>query len=295
MDTQTSGENLYPITLTRKITDIHCGGFSIDEESALGFAKGELFEMPNELFHLVTLHKKNFANNLNKYKAKILENNSGYKLVAPNVYVHTTATVDSTVAFNTEAGIIVIEKDVKVEPFTYLVGPVRIDAGARVHSHANLGNSYIGKVSGVGGEIKNTVFESYSNKSHHGFLGDAYVGSWVNIGGGTSFSNVKNTYGTVKLAGVETGELHMGPIVADYVKTAINISVYTGKIIGVGAHIYGTVTTDVPNFVNYYAKDNMTEIPIDITEKIAIRMMERRGVKFSNDDKELLINLYKNE
>jgi UDP-N-acetylglucosamine diphosphorylase/glucosamine-1-phosphate N-acetyltransferase len=286
---------LYPVTLTRKIADIHCGGFSITEEGALGFAPAELFTEPKELFELITLHKKNFANNLNKYKTKILNSNYEYKALAPDVYAHTHAHVDESVVFNTEKGIIVIEKDVKILPFTYLVGPLRIDENATINPHANIGGSYIGKFCKVGGEIANSVFESFSNKAHAGGMYDAYIGSWVNIGGGTFNSNLKNTYGTIKMGGVETNEQFIGCIIADHAKIAINTSIYTGKIIGVGAHIYSTVTTDVPNFVNYYGKDNTTMIPIEVTEKIATRMMERRGIKFSDVDKNLLINLYKNE
>lgn len=291
----TLNSKLYPITLTRQITDIHSGGFSATEEIALGFTKGELFETPTELFHLITLHKKNFASNLNKYKNKVLENNPEYKTIAPNVYAHTSANIDSSVVYNTGSGIIVIEKDATVLPFTYLVGPLRIDDNVTISPHSYIGFSYIGKNCKVGGEIINSVFEQYSNKAHAGGMYYAYVGSWVNIGGGTYNSNLKNTYGTIKMNGIETGEQFIGCIIADHAKTAINTSIYTGKVIGVGAHIYSTVTTDVPNFVNYYSKDNMTKIPIDVTEKIAARMMERRGVNFGEVDKNLLINLYKNE
>ncbi|MDQ5971621.1 MAG: UDP-N-acetylglucosamine diphosphorylase / glucose-phosphate thymidylyltransferase [Patescibacteria group bacterium] len=286
---------LYPITLTRKITDIHSGGFSMSEEEALGLAKGGLFIEPRELYELITIHKKSFANNLNNYKTKILENNPEYKILAPNVYIHTTALVDASVVFNTEKGVVVIEKDAKILPFTYLVGPLRIDENVTVSPHAHISGSYIGKFCKVGGEIVNSVFEQYSNKAHTGGMYDAYIGSWVNIGGGTSNSNLKNTYGTIKMAGVETNEQFIGCIIADHAKTTINVSIYTGKVIGVGAHIYSTVTTDVPNFVNYYSKDNTTVIPIEVTEKIATRMMERRGIKWSDEDKNLLIKLYKNE
>ena len=39
-------KNLWPVTLTRKISDIHAGGFSMEEEKALGFKEGELFKIP---------------------------------------------------------------------------------------------------------------------------------------------------------------------------------------------------------------------------------------------------------
>ncbi len=269
------------ISHIHKISDMHVGGF-------------ENIENPKELFELITLHKKKFANNLQNYKNKILESNN-YKEIQSGVFVHKNATLSDHIVFSTEKGIIVIEEHATILPFSYLVGPLRIDEGATINPHSDIGGSYIGKFCKIGGEVKNSVFEQYSNKAHAGGMYDAYVGSWVNIGGGTSNSNLKNTYGTIKMAGVETGEQFLGCVIADHAKTAINTSIYTGKVIGVGAHIYGTVTNDVPNFVNYYSKDNMTKIPIEVTEKIATRMMERRGVQFGEVDKNLLINLYKNE
>ncbi|MBP6931277.1 MAG: hypothetical protein KBD48_02450 [Candidatus Pacebacteria bacterium] len=284
-------EKLWPITLTRKISDIHCGGFTMAEEESLSFKAGELFEAPNELFELVTFHKKNLSTNLNKYKEVIIKNND-YTEVRPGVFAHAGAVIDEQVVFNTKNGLVIIEKGAHINPFNYISGPVRIDESATINPHSNISNSYIGKYCKVGGEVSNSIIESYSNKGHHGYLGDSYVGSWVNIGGGASTSNLKNTYGKIKLGGVETGEQFLGSIIADHAKIAINVSIYTGKIIGTGAHIYGTVETDVPKFVNYFNKDKMTEIPIEITEKIAERMMSRRKVQFTEEDKKMLKYAY---
>jgi UDP-N-acetylglucosamine diphosphorylase/glucosamine-1-phosphate N-acetyltransferase len=285
-------KNLWPITLTRKISDIHSGGFSAEEEKALGFAEGELFEIPTHLHELIMFHKKNLGRNLELYKEKVLKNNPEYKEIQKGVYQHTSTLMHEQVVFNSNDGIIVIEKDVKVEPFTYLVGPLRIDEGVMISAHSNIANTYIGKFSKVGGEIKNTVFEGFSNKVHHGFLGDAYVGSWVNIGAGATFSNMKNTLGTIKLSGIETGDMHIGPIVADYVKVAINASIYTAKIIGVNAHLYGTVTEDVPSFTNYLNKDNLVLLPIDMAVTTAERMCTRRNITLSEEARKVLSYAY---
>lgn len=290
----TNSKNLHPLTLTHKVEDIHTGGFSQKEEGELGFTLGELFTVPSTLHELVALHKKNFANNLKKYEEKVLSNNPNYKQVENGVYIHETAQVHSSTIFNTEKGIVVIEKDAKILPFSYVVGPTRISETATVNPHSYISGSYIGMSAKVGGEVAGSVIESYSNKAHIGGLYDAYVGSWVNIGGGTSNSNLKNTYGTIKVSGVETGEQFLGCIICDHVKTAINTSIYTGKVIGVGAHIYGTVTNDVPNFVNYYSKDKFDKIPLDVVYKIAERMMARRDVKLTDEDKNLLELIYKN-
>ena len=288
----TSEEKLYPITLTRALTDIHVGGFSQSEESSLGFQNGELVQMPNELFELVTFHKKNFTKNLELYKNKILTKNSDYKEIQKNVFIHTNAIVDASTIFNTEKGIVIIEKNVKVLPFSFLVGPLRLDENATVNPHSNISGSYIGKYSKVGGELINTTIENYSNKGHYGFVGDSYIGSWVNIGGGTSTSNMKNTYGKIKMARVESGEQFLGSIMADHVKTAINTSIYTGKIIGPASHIYGTVTTDVPAFTNYISKDNLVLLPLEIAATTAERMMKRRNIEISDEDKKMLSYAY---
>ena len=39
----------------------------------------------------------------------------------------------------------------------------------------------------------------YSNKQHSGFLGHAYLGSWVNLGADTNNSDLKNNYSNVKV------------------------------------------------------------------------------------------------
>ncbi len=285
-------DKLWPITLTRTISDIHSGGFSIEEEESLGFKVGELFEIPKELHELVVFHKKNLGRNLNLYKEKYLVSNGEYKEVKPNVFIHESAQIDEQVIFNTNDGVIVIEEGAHIMPFSYLVGPLRIDEKSIVHPHSYISNSYIGKVSKIGGEVKNTVFESYSNKGHYGFLGDAYVGSWVNIGGGASASNLKNTYGTIKQNGIDTGEICLGPIIACHVKIAMNASIYTGKVLGVSAHIYGTVTCDVPSFTNYASQNNMTILPLEVATKIAERMQKRRNIEITEEEKAMLSYAY---
>jgi glucose-1-phosphate thymidylyltransferase len=285
-------DKLWPITLTRTISDIHSGGFSINEEKELGFKEGELFEKPTELWEVITFHKKNLGRNLNLYKEKILREDSNYTEKEDGVFIHASAQVHQSTVFDTKDGIIVIEANVQVKPFTYFVGPLRIRESATIAPHAYIGQSVIGKYCKIGGEVFGMVIEDYSNKTHHGCVADGYIGSWVNLGGGTSSSSLKNTYGKVKLGGIETGEDFIGPIIADHVKTAINTSIYTAKIIGVNSHIYGTVTCDVPSFSNYISKDNMTILPLEIAIKIAEKMQARRNTKITEEDKAVLSYSY---
>ena len=95
----------------------------------------------------------------------------------------------------------------------------------------------------VGGEIGGTIFQSYSNKSHDGHLGDSFVGEWVNIGAGSDNSNLLNTYGEVIVrlepdgGLVRTGRQFWGSILGDHVKLAIGTRLMTGTTVGTGAMI----------------------------------------------------------
>ncbi|WP_188596911.1 hypothetical protein [Thermocladium modestius] len=117
----------------------------------------------------------------------------------------------------------------------------------------------------VGGEVKNSVLDKGSRKPHHGYLGDSYLGKWINLGAGTSVSNLKNTLGHVRFMGRDTGMSKLGPIIGDWVRSGINSSIMTGKAVGPGSHVYGLVSIDVPPFVFFknYGEPVMSQVNAD--------------------------------
>ena len=197
-------------------------------------------------------------------------------------------------ATDTRKGPIVIDSGAKLGPFCYLRGPVYIGPSARVNEHTSLKDSvYLGHTSKTGGEVEASIIEPYSNKQHHGFLGHSYIGRWVNLGAGTSNSNLKNTYGTVNMTyggqRVVTGMNFVGCFVGDYAKSAINTSIFTGKTIGAASMVYGFVTSNVPSFVNYARSfGQVTEAPVDVVVSMQARMFARRSVEQRPCDAELL-------
>jgi len=155
----------------------------------------------------------------------------------------------------------------------------------------------LGHTTKIGGELEASTVEPYTNKQHHGFLGHSYLGSWVNLGAGTSNSDLKNTYGKVSMeyAGrrVATEMQFIGCIVGDYAKTAVNTSIFTGKTIGACSMVYGFVTTNVPSFVNYARSFNqITEAPVDVMIATQARMFARRNVEQRPHDIQLLRDMY---
>ncbi len=222
----------------------------------------------------------------------------GYREVREGVFVAENVTLGEHLVTDTTKGPIVIDHDAVVGPFCFLRGPVYIGPKARVNEHAALKDCVsLGHNIKVGGEVEGSIIEPYSNKQHHGFLGHSYVGSWVNLGAGTSNSDLKNTYGTVNMdyrgEKVSTGMQFVGCFIGDYAKTAINTSIFTGKTIGACSMVYGFVAANVPSFCNYARTfGQVTDLPAEVMISIQQRMFARRQVPQRECDIQLIRDLY---
>lgn len=240
----------------------------------------EMFKTIDWPHHAVESHLRLFGTNLERILSA-----GNYTENIPGLFVKENVTLAPTVVVDTKKGPVVIENGVTVMHFTYLEGPIHIGADTRIIEHSSIkDNTSIGYGAKIGGEVESTVIEQRSNKQHHGFLGHSWVGRWVNLGAGTSTSDLKNTYGKVRVyyqgKRYETGMLFLGSIIGDFVKSAVNTSLFTGKIVGASSMLYGTVSTNVPCFTNYARSfGQVTELTLDqalITQK---RMFARRNVQ----------------
>ncbi|MDZ4817364.1 MAG: putative sugar nucleotidyl transferase, partial [Planctomycetota bacterium] len=250
----------------------------------------QLFSYPHDL---IRLHMANISENL-EHRAVV----GSYQQTADGVYAAAGVQCSSHTVFDTRKGPIILDEDCQIGPFSYLRGPVYVGRGARVTEHASLKDGVcLGHTTKVGGEIECSILEPYSNKQHHGFLGHSWLGSWINLGAGTSNSDLKNTYGTVNMRygqeKVPTGMQFVGCFVGDYAKTAINTSIFTGKTIGVGSMVYGFATSNVPSFVNYAPSlGHLTEMSLSAMVATQARMFARRNVPQRPCDIALLESMY---
>ena len=172
---------------------------------------------------------------------------------ASGIFIEKGAQVNYSI-LNASDGLIYIAKDAEVMEGCMLRGPLGICEGATIKMGAKIyGATTIGPKSTVGGEIKNSVFFGYSNKSHDGYIGDAVIGEWCNLGAGTSCSNIKNTASDIMVwtpKGLVNAGVKCGVVMGDYSRTAINTSINTGTIVGVSSHVYGNGLTPkyIPSF-----------------------------------------------
>ena len=205
--------------------------------------------------------------------------------------IHPTTVLDAT------SGPIYISHDVTIGAYSVIEGPTYIGPGSHVRPHSWLhGPNAIGPVCRVGGEIDGTIMSAYTNKQHAGFLGHAYVGSWVNIGAGASNSDLKNTYGKIRVLlngdTIDTGLQFMGAIIGDHAKICINGSIATGAVLGLAASVASTGLAPkyLPSFSWVTEDGTRRGDPMRLLDS-ACAAMARRNVDMTDDEVELMIDL----
>ncbi|WP_343702278.1 putative sugar nucleotidyl transferase [Chitinophaga sp.] len=170
---------------------------------------------------------------------------AGNTLLNPKqIFIEPGARVSCSI-LNAETGPIYIGKDAEVMEGCTIRGPFGMATGAvlkmgtRVYGATSLGERCV-----VGGEVKNSVFFNYSNKAHDGYLGDAVIGEWCNLGAGTTCSNLKNNAREVRVWMEAKNEawsagLKCGVLMGDYSRCGINTMFNTGTVIGVSCNVFG--------------------------------------------------------
>ncbi|MCE9528065.1 MAG: hypothetical protein K8R36_18650, partial [Planctomycetales bacterium] len=211
-------------------------------------------KLPRLESSLVTL---DYPHDLIRHNLQIIDSNLAYRIrsgrfheVADGVFLAEGAKLGQFVVTDTIKGPILLDEGASVGPHCFLRGPAYLGPKCRVTEQSAIKDSVsLGHTNKIGGEVEASIVEPYSNKQHYGFLGHSYLGSWINLGAGTCNSDLKNTYGTVKMEyrgeSVATGMQFVGCMMGDYAKSAINTGIFTGKTIGVCSMVYGFVTTSV--------------------------------------------------
>jgi hypothetical protein len=141
--------------------------------------------------------------------------------------------------------------------------------------------------------------QGHSNKYHDGFLGHSYVGEWVNLGAGTSNSDLRNDYGEVRMVAdgryLSTGQTKVGCFLGDHTKSGLGTLLNTGTNVGVFCNLLpaGTLLPKyVPSFCSWWNGTLTDNADLDRLLQTAATVMRRRGVAFTEAHAALYRHLF---
>ena len=221
-------------------------------------------------------------------------------LIHPDkIFLEEGAKVEFSI-LNATDGPIYIGKDAEVWEGSLIRGAFALCHNATVKMGGKMyGATTIGPHSKVCGEVSNTVIFGYSSKGHEGYLGNAVLGEWCNIGADSNNSNLKNNYAKVRLWNYasekfeHTGLQFCGLMMGDHSKSAINTMFNTGTVVGVNCNIYvpGFPRNFVPSFSWGGASGFSSYLPKKAFEAAEV-MMARRGVKFDAKEAKILEHVF---
>jgi UDP-N-acetylglucosamine diphosphorylase/glucosamine-1-phosphate N-acetyltransferase len=211
-----------------------------------------------------------------------LAEGTGATALGPHaVWLEPGARVEPHTVFDTTQGPVLLRREAVVQAFSRVQGPCHVGVGS-VISGGRVGGSAIGDACKVNGEVSASIFVGHANKGHDGFVGHSVLGRWVNLGAGTTTSNLKNTYGRVALwtpDGVrDTGLQFLGSLFGDHVKTGIGLRLTTGCVLGAGANVVDRMPPKVVDPFAWGGGAPYATFDVDRFLTTATRVMARRGV-----------------
>ncbi len=219
-----------------------------------------------------------------------------------NLFIEDGAVINAGTIINAKTGYVYVGKYAEILEGSLLRGPVAVCEHAVIKMGAKIyGATTIGPGCKVGGEINNVVFFANSNKSHDGYLGNAVIGEWCNLGADTNCSNLKNNYDVVKVwheasqKDVNTGLTFCGLLMGDHSKCGINTMFNTGTVVGVSCNIYGGGFPDkyIPSF-SWGGSDGFITYRFEKAMETANKMMGRRNKQLSSAETAMYQHLFDN-
>ena len=212
------------------------------------------------------------------------------------VYINPQARLDGPLVLDARGGPIIVDA-AQIEPFSFIQGPTAVCAGALISSARIRGETTIGPICRIGGEVEASIMQGYTNKHHDGFLGHSYLGEWVNIGAMTTNSDLKNTYGNIKVVlegvgQVDSGQMKLGAFLADHVKLGIGVHLNGGSVIGSGSNIFGVhfAPKTIPSFT--WGGELFREYQIDRMISVSRKVMSRRKLVLTPEIENMLREVF---
>lgn len=222
------------------------------------------------------------------------------QVISPqNIFLEEGAKVECAI-LNAKDAFIYIGKDAEIMEGSIVRGSLALCEHSQLKLGAKIyGPTTIGPHSKVGGEVNNSVIFGYSNKAHDGFLGNAVLGEWCNLGADSNNSNLKNDYSEVKIwdytkKGFKaTGLQFCGLIMADHSKCGINTMFNTGTVVGFSSNIFGSgfPRNFVPSF-SWGGAAGFTTYKVSKAMEVAKLVMSRRNITFDEAEQAIFEKVF---
>jgi UDP-N-acetylglucosamine diphosphorylase/glucosamine-1-phosphate N-acetyltransferase len=260
-------------------------------------AGGRMFHY---LWEIVAYNGEQIVQDWNSRSEARLPPAAGLAVVGPaeRLQIDPTARIDPLVVADTTGGPVVIGPGAVVAAFTRLEGPCFVGPNTQLLGAKIRAGTTLGPDCRIGGEVEACVVQGHSNKYHDGFLGHAYVGEWVNLGAGTSNSDLRNDYGevrvTVKGRLVPTGQAKVGCFLGDHTKTGLGALLNTGTNAGAFCNLLpgGLLPRYVPSFGSYWNGSLSDRADLWALLQTADKVMGRRGRELTDAHRTLYTELY---
>lgn len=210
-----------------------------------------------------------------------------------NVVIEEGSEVEAYVVIDSRKGPVIIDKDARVQPHSIIQGPVYVGRKSTIVGDKIRGGTSIGPNCKVHGEVSNSIIHGYSNKAHAGFLGHSYLGKWVNLGAGTTNSNLKNNYGTVRVwndgSMIDSKEQFLGCLIGDHAKTAVGTMLNTGTVISAFCNVF---ESPPPKYMKPFSFGEKHKYELEKAILTAKTVMARREIQMSEAEEKLIRELY---
>lgn len=225
---------------------------------------------------------------------------SSNRVIKPeNVFIEPGAKVEFA-TINASDGPVYIGTDAEIMEGALIRGPLALCEHSTIKMGAKIyGATTIGPHCKVAGEIQNSVLIGYSNKGHDGYLGNAVLGEWCNIGADSNNSNLKNNYDKVKMWSyrherfINTGLQFCGLIMGDHSKCGINTMFNTGTVVGVSANIFGAgfPRNFIPSF-SWGGVAGFTTYTLQKAFETMTIVLSRRKLELTEIDRRILEHIF---
>lgn len=219
----------------------------------------------------------------------------------PKLFIEEGAVVEGA-TINLKNGPVYVGKNAQVMEGSCIQGPLALCDNAKIKMGAKIYSACtFGPYCKVGGEISNSVMFGYSNKAHDGYLGNAVLGEWCNIGAGTNCSNLKNDYSKIRIWNYATHRFmrtdlqFCGLIMGDHSKAGVNCMFNTATVVGVGVNFHGAgfPRQFIPSFLNGSPEGGYSDVSIDTFMTVAQRVMSRRNLELTDVDRRIFEEIYR--